>query len=135
MLSSNDTKLDMLLGNTSHRACILFDESGCIWDYVIPFEFTGYEREIEVFARRRVCNTPTWWPWLVLAFLLVIVTGVIIIIVIRIMVWVLERREFQNFWDAHKKATLPFHDSPLYVPPVIEMDNPTYRKIDSIHVE
>ena len=135
VLATNDTRLEMLLGDSAYRTCTLLDESGCIWDYVIPFEFTGHEKEIEIFSRRRACSTPTWWPWLVFAFLIVTVTGVVIIIVIRLLVWMLEKREFQSFWDIQKKTVLPFQESPLYIPPVTETENPTYRKLEAMHVE
>ena len=134
LLTTNTTQLALLQNDPTYRTCHLFDQSGCFWDYVIPSRYTGSEEEISVIARRRTCDSPTWWPWLVLAFFIVVFVGVVAIIIIRLCVWIVERKEFKTFWDA-QKGNLPFTNSPLYMPPVTEVDNPSYKKIEPKPVE
>lgn len=128
-MDPNITTYFEVIQDTDFRICTLFDLDGCIWDYVILANLTGNERDIEVLARRRACSTSTWWPWVVGAFLIVAVTGIIVIIVFRIAMRLIEKKEFDKFSQSQKRDTILFTESPLYNPPVTEIDNPGYKKI------
>ena len=51
------------------------------------------------------------------------------IIVFRIAMRLIEKKEFDKFSQSQKRDTILFTESPLYNPPVTEIDNPGYKKI------
>lgn len=124
----DDAEFSSLKQDLNYRVCYLFDHDGCIWDYALSRTITGEELDIEVFARPRTCDTPLWWPWVIITFFLIVVIGAIILIFVKIGYYMIGRREYSLFVKSTQDSV--FGTSPIYVDPVQDVLNPGYNVTD-----
>ncbi|XP_072028362.1 integrin beta-1-A-like [Amphiura filiformis] len=123
----NITIVEELSRRTGFQECIFRDDDDCL--YVFTHERLPNGTYIIEVDDDKVCPDKSAILWMIIGIIVgILLVGLVLLLIWRLLTYIHDRREFNNFEKERENARWEAGENPIYKPSTSVFKNPTYGK-------